>query len=728
MQLKFINLIGIIFFIASQINGTLEAALDLDVFPTEECQTEECREVSKRVISSLDESINPCEDFYHFTCGGWIKNHPLESGQSEIDGYTITEIETKNMIHNILNDKYKTNKKKYTPQERKYDKDTFQKLKNIYSTCLNVEAINKKGSNPMLDLLNELKIYKNRKNYSSVKGLTNLVLTLHNRAIPIFFDISNIIANSVDTDVFEISLSENGSNIRNEEFDYFNSKYRKYVHDTLELIYNKKTKTRNIDVMTDAIVKFEYELSTIHFKNSDRQLMTLREFNEKYPYLDWKLYLSNVFKLHEIDEKVTLDTTIYNSSSEYFNALSEVISKFSKDELTYYAEWFVIRNFIDHLSDEVKQPHIDFEYERTGRKPKEMTRVDFCDEKINNLMGMVVGKYFADIVFTDKVREDANNTLSNLKQAMRESIPKMEWLDDHAKEEAITKVLSMTERIGLPEYLMDPKMLYERYRSYKTSSHDYFSNMISYDYYSLDKNIKLYKTKYDDDTWAMTPQTLNAYYDISNNSLNFPAAIFQDPNYHSSDPDYMSYGSIGMVMGHEMIHAFDVYGRYVDSNGEFTDWWSEESYDNFNTLSQCYIDQYSGFYVTNESNETFNIDGYETLNENLADNGSISRAFEAWKLSIENDMKRNPEYIKEHNPLLPGLSKYTYEQLFYIAFGQGWCMNESMEYLLHQVKKDEHSPSKYRVNGVVMNSKHFAQVFNCPLNSPMNPKDKCSLW
>ncbi|OUM61163.1 hypothetical protein PIROE2DRAFT_12878 [Piromyces sp. E2] len=728
MQFKSINLIcSAILLIVSvksiPVIETIKNATIDNIFPTEECKTKECYEVSKRVLASLDDSVNPCEDFYQFTCGGWIKNHPLQYGQDEISGYLLTSKNNIEMLRKILKGKYKPNKK-YTTKEIKYDKEIFTKIKNIYNTCLNIDAINNKGNKPMLNLLHELKIYENRKSYASVKGFTDLIITLHNRSVPIFFDISNII---VDSDLYQFSISENGSNIKKEEFSFFDTKYRKYTYDTLNLIF-KNTKNRNITAMTDTLVNFEYELFKIHYESNNKQQMTIKELSERYHYIDWKTYIKKVFKLHKINEKVTNDTIIYNSSPEYFSALNEVISKFTNKELAYYAEWSVIRSFINYLSDDIKKPHVDFELEYFGRKPREMTRIDFCDEKIDNMMGMPLGKFFADIVYTDKVKEDANYTISYLKQAMVNRIPQLDWLDEEAQDEAIEKVLNIVDRIGLPEYLSDPKQLSEKYESLKTSSSDFFTNMINYDFYSLNKNMKLYKTKYEDETWFFTPQSLNAYYDLTDNSMNFPVGIFQDPNYHAADPDYMNYGSIGMVVGHELSHAFDMYGRIFDANLNFRDWWSMESYAKFDELSQCFVDQYSEFYVTDESNSEIFVDGYETLNENLADNGGVARAFEAWKISVENDMEIDPQLVKEHNPLLPGLSKYSFEQLFYIAFGQEWCSNASTKYIINQVKKDEHSPSKFRVNGVVMNSEHFAKVFDCPVNSPMNPKKKCTLW
>ncbi|OUM67795.1 hypothetical protein PIROE2DRAFT_39719 [Piromyces sp. E2] len=193
-----------------------------------------------------------------------------------------------------------------------------------------------------------------------------------------------------------------------------------------------------------------------------------------------------------------------------------------------------------------------------------------------------------------------------------------------------------------------------------------------------------------------------------------PVAILQYPFYYSNEHDYLNYGSIGSVIGHELTHSFDNNGRLVDANGKENNWWTENDDKEFNEFSQCFIDQYSAFKI----NDQF-VDGERTLDENIADNGGISRSYEAWKLTLE----KNPKKASHQNKKLPGLSQFTFDQLFYISFAQHYCSIENDDAF-----RNPHSPAKARINLSLSNSKVFAEVFNCPTNSPMNPQNKCEIW
>ncbi|ORX65987.1 zincin [Anaeromyces robustus] len=195
--------------------------------------------------------------------------------------------------------------------------------------------------------------------------------------------------------------------------------------------------------------------------------------------------------------------------------------------------------------------------------------------------------------------------------------------------------------------------------------------------------------------------------------------ILQSPKFDINQPDYINYGNIGSTIGHELTHAFDNNGKNYDAEGKEFNWWTDNDSDEFDEFSQCFIDQYNSYSFELEGEE-YNVDGERTLGENLADNGELDRAYEAWKLSIEN----NPEKAKERNKLLPGLSNYTMDQLFYISFAHSFCEVGVSEY----ANEDEHSPGKSRVNGSVSNNERFAKIFNCPTKKPMNPDMKCVLW
>jgi len=188
---------------------------------------------------------------------------------------------------------------------------------------------------------------------------------------------------------------------------------------------------------------------------------------------------------------------------------------------------------------------------------------------------------------------------------------------------------------------------------------------------------------------------------------------------------YLVYGGIGSIIGHELTHAFDNNGKLYDAEGQFRNWWSDESLSEFNKLSECFVDQYNNYFLEDSKGNKHFVNGELSLGENLADNGGLARAYEAWQYSIESD----PEAAIERNKKLPGLSNYTLDQMFYIAFGQNWC-GEYSDIIISgiELRQDPHSYFENRIQGVLANSEHFAKTFNCPINSPMNPEHKCLIW
>ncbi|OUM61532.1 hypothetical protein PIROE2DRAFT_12445, partial [Piromyces sp. E2] len=210
----------------------------------------------------------------------------------------------------------------------------------------------------------------------------------------------------------------------------------------------------------------------------------------------------------------------------------------------------------------------------------------------------------------------------------------------------------------------------------------------------------------------------NAYYFEQRNKIFVLAPILLSPYNSKNEQDYIKYGFLGTTFGHEITHAFDYEGRYYDADGNKNNWWTDDDDKDFKEASQCFIDQYNAFSYKH-NNKIYKIDGILTLNENIADNGGLARGYDAWQRS----MLKDPQKAAQRNQKLPGLSEYTLDQLFYIAYGQSNCA-----ILPEYERNDPHSFEAARVNVVLSNSKHFAKTFNCPLGSPMNPESKCILW
>jgi len=212
----------------------------------------------------------------------------------------------------------------------------------------------------------------------------------------------------------------------------------------------------------------------------------------------------------------------------------------------------------------------------------------------------------------------------------------------------------------------------------------------------------------------MTPPTVNAYYDPSYNTINFPAGIIQPTFFDSSYPMYVNFAGIGMVMGHELIHGFDDQGRQYDGTGMLKQWWTDNVVRAFESRASCLVSQYSKFKVGNNF-----VNGNLTLGENIADNGGLRAAYDAF---VSYEQQNGP------GPTLPVTDKSTNQQLFFLAFAQSWCQLISPESAQNLIFIDPHSPAFARVNGPLQNYDKFAAAYNCPVGSSMNPTAKCQLW
>jgi endothelin-converting enzyme len=217
----------------------------------------------------------------------------------------------------------------------------------------------------------------------------------------------------------------------------------------------------------------------------------------------------------------------------------------------------------------------------------------------------------------------------------------------------------------------------------------------------------------DQDEWGMSPQTLNAYFSPQTNQIVFPAAIMQFPIFDADLPAYVSYGGWGSIVGHEMSHGYDMQGRLYDGNGVLTDWWTNATAAEFNKRAQCFVEQYGNFTLTAKDGTVQRGNGELDLGENIADSGGVSIAFGAWKL------------VDTATPgqKLPGLEKFTNDQLFFIFRTPFFCGNYNIQYLIELMQTDPHPPPAYRTTAPMLNSRQFRQAFNCPVKQPT-----CELW
>jgi len=260
---------------------------------------------------------------------------------------------------------------------------------------------------------------------------------------------------------------------------------------------------------------------------------------------------------------------------------------------------------------------------------------------------------------------------------------------------------------------MDPLDLQNYYKRLNVSD-SYYDTLLSSIKFENDQNWAQLGQPTNRATWGMTASTVNAYYSATYNNIVFPAGIMQFPFFGGELPSYVNYGGFGAVAGHELSHAFDPNGRQYDADGKLRDWWTNRTSQEFDKRAQCFVDEYSKFTVPGANGSLAHVNGKLTLGENVADAGGLQAAWAAW----QKERQTKPDQS------LPGLSDFTHEQLFYIAYGNVWCSKYRPATLTRTLLTDSHSPDMFRIEGAAMlNSRGFRETFKCPKKEPV-----CEIW
>jgi len=210
----------------------------------------------------------------------------------------------------------------------------------------------------------------------------------------------------------------------------------------------------------------------------------------------------------------------------------------------------------------------------------------------------------------------------------------------------------------------------------------------------------------------MYPHEVNAYYNPLVNEIAIPAGILQDPFFSGKFPQAINFGGIGSVVGHELTHAFDDEGSQFDKDGKLHDWWSPETRSKFNDKAQCIVNQYNNFEI-----DGMKVNGRLTEGENIADNGGIKEAYNAFMKNNNDD----EELVEKAY----GLSS---QKLFFISYGQVWCSKYRHEYLKSLIETDPHSPGNFRIIGPLQNFNKFKETFGCKAGDVMAPSNMCTVW
>ncbi|XP_028046800.1 neprilysin-4 isoform X3 [Monomorium pharaonis] len=689
---------------------------DLRTFWKGEENVRSIREARARImLKYMDKGVDPCQDFYQYACGNWAKRNPIPKDKAGYDTFEMLRESLDSVLRELLEDPIP-----HDANQIDVDDATI-KAKHLFQSCMNYEILKQRMERPLIQLLDQLGGWPIlRPDWNPDKFdwlLLTAQLRLYNNDILISEWVGPDIKNS-NKYVIQFDQTSLGLPTR----DYFlqpsNAIYLEAYKDYLvRIAILLGASLDNATVDAEELIEFERQLASITSSPDERrniselyQRMSIGELRALVPQIDWRRYLSIV-----LARPIHFSEPIVVFALQYIQDLVVLLSKTPPRTVANYLLWRFVRHRVNNLDDRFQEVKQKFYYILFGRE-QAPSRWKNCVTQVNSNMDMAVGSMFVRKYFDENSKNDTLSMTREIQRSFRELLDKTNWIDDETKRLASEKVNAMSLRIGYPDFILQSHLLNERYKDVVIQPDKYFENTL---------NILQHLTKVEQarlgnavnkTLWNTAPAVVNAYYSRNKNQIMFPAGILQPPFYHRFFPRSLNYGGIGVVIGHEITHGFDDKGRLFDKDGNLHRWWKDEAIDGFHRRAQCLIDQYARYTVMEVGMQ---IDGVNTQGENIADNGGIKQAFRAYERWLRSN--------EREDETLPGMSA-TAKQLFFLNFAQVWCGSMRPEATRNKLKTALHSPGRFRVIGTLSNSKDFAEVFNCPPGSPMNPVSKCSVW
>ncbi|XP_053546209.1 endothelin-converting enzyme 1 isoform X2 [Bombina bombina] len=672
------------------------------------CLTESCISVTSTILRSLDRSVDPCQDFYGYACGGWIKANPVPDGHSRWGTFNELWEHNQAIMKHLLEN---TTMNISSAAERK--------AQQYYQACLNETKIEELGSKPLQNLIEKIGGWNitgpwDKDNFQETLQL----VTANYRTSPFFSifvsaDSKNSNSNVIQIDQSGLGLPSRNYYLNKTENEKVLTAYLNFMVQLGVLLGGEEKSTRE---QMQEVLDFETALANITIpqeKRRDEELiyhkMTAGELKSLVPAVDWMPFLRMVFHLVELNESEPV--VVY--AKEYLIEVSALINATDKRILNNYIMWNLVKKtgtFLDQRFQDAEEKFMEVMY---GTKKTCLPRWKFCISDTDNNLGFALGALFVKATFAEGSKTRALQMIREIKTAFEQSLSSINWMDEETRQAAKEKAEAIYDMIGYPNFIMDPKELDKVFSDYDVTPGQYFENVMMFYNFSAQVTADQLRKAPNKDQWSMTPPTVNAYYSPTKNEIVFPAGILQAPFYTSSSPTALNFGGIGVVMGHELTHAFDDQGREYDKDGNLRPWWNNSSVEAFKKQTECITQQYENYTVNGES-----LNGKHTLGENIADNGGLKAAYRAY----QNWVRKNGE-----EQVLPSLG-LTNDQLFFVGFAQVWCSVRTAESSHEGIITDPHSPSRFRVIGSVSNSEEFSNHFQCPVGSPMNPVHKCEVW
>ncbi|XP_011861287.1 PREDICTED: neprilysin-like [Vollenhovia emeryi] len=513
-----------------------------------------------------------------------------------------------------------------------------------------------------------------------------------------------------------------------DEDDQLN-KYANYVSAVARAIAKAggiEVSEEHMDKDIQDMINFHIKLVGITVDFDDDEEMTLDDLQEWYDEkkhktdnseIDWLYKIGELFDEAHVPIDGALDLEI--GSPSYFRNLVALLDKTSSRTIVNYIHWNFLSRIIKATTNEMRKLCSEWQVEKDEDKDilGVPARAYNCMEEVE--MSDILAYEYVRNHFSDDITTTASDMMDDIQKEVEYQIKESDWMDENTKDFVLAKLVNMEKFIGYPDWYKNNTIV-KRYFQGLVISNSYYENVLSHKRYIKWKKLrKLLDEDEDDDVTTMSPVMVNAFFDPDANSVAFSAADFQSPLFAYGRPQVINYGIVGSIMGHEVNHGFDDEGHKYDKNGDIVEWLAAMA-EAYGKKAECFVEQFNNYPIDKATNYKIKNYGNQTAGENIADTMGLQAAYKAYR-------RRERECGKQ-DTVLPGHEDLTNNQLFFLSFANLWCEGGETSSIITSAKSDEHSTGRLRVIGSVSNSQDFAEAYNCPVGSAMNPEKKCHIW
>jgi endothelin-converting enzyme/putative endopeptidase len=642
-------------------------------------------------LGAIDRAASPCNDFYQYACGTWMKNNPIPADQSTWGRFAELVERNREILRNILEKASVETTKRSAPE---------QKIGDEYASCMNTKELDAKGISPIQPALDRIAKISNK------SGLAAEVAHENAEGMRPFFRLGSG-QDAKDATRTIAQLSQGGLTLPDR--DYYlktdtksleiRTKYVAHIQKMFELAGHEPARAtaeaKSVMALETALAKVSADRVTLRDPQKRYNPTTLAALTTMAPVFDWKTFLK--------EEGVTADS-LNIGVPDFIKGLNDLIAGTDLAEIKTYLSWGVLKTSAPLLTTAIAKENFDFSDHTLLGVQEQQPRWKTCVQLVDRQMGEALGQKYVQQAFGKSGKERTLQMVAEIEAEMAKDIQSITWMSEATKKQSLAKLALVANKIGFPETWRD-------YTAVNVVRGDLVGNSQRAAAFELHRELNKIGKPVDKAEWGMTPPTVNAYYSPAMNNINFPAGILQPPFYFRDGDEAANYGAIGAVVGHELTHGFDDSGRQYDGQGNLRDWWTAEDAKSFKERADCLVNEYGGFVASGD----VNLNGRLTLGENGADNGGVRLAYMALMDSLA-----------KHT--LSNMGDYTPEQRFFIAYGQVWCQNIRDQAARQRALTDPHSLGRYRVNGVLQNMPEFQKAFGCTAGQPMVSANACRIW